>query len=530
MKVVSAREMQEIDKKTIRNYGIPGHVLMEQAGAVMAAKVKELFRQGKIVVVAGGGNNGGDGIVVARELFHAGWDVHVLLLAKENSLSPDCRHQFKVAKQAGVDMRFRTRVTHEDLKGAVVVDALFGTGLSRDVKDEMARVISSLNRSASPVISVDIPSGISADSGQVMGVAVKADYTVTFGLPKRGHLLHPGAEYTGRLFVENIGFPEKLLESDAIRVELPEKDFLSHLIPARQVNSHKGDYGHVLVVAGSRGKTGAALMAAKACMRAGAGLVTIGIPESLMDVLQCRVTEEMTLPLPDRGDGSLSSKALDAILAFVSEKADVLAIGAGIGVSDETRRLMSGIILSARVPLVVDADGINALSETKGREKRVKALLKKAQAPIILTPHSGEMARLLQGTGGTEKGGRNIPISALRALIEGDRITTAQTFSKETGTLIVLKGVPTIIAEPEGRSFINTTGNPGMATAGTGDVLTGIIASFLAQGLNPLSSAILGPFLHGLAGDIAGHEIGQHSLIASDIIQALPAAFREFKR
>jgi hydroxyethylthiazole kinase-like uncharacterized protein yjeF len=530
MKVVSAREMQEIDKKTIRNYGIPGHVLMEQAGAVMAAKVKEHFRQGKIVVLAGGGNNGGDGIVVARELFHAGWDVHILLLAKENSLSPDCRYQFRVAKQAGVDMRFRTMITHEDLQGAVVVDAILGTGLTRDVKGEMARVISSLNRSASPVISVDIPSGISADSGQVMGVAVKADYTVTFGLPKRGHLLHPGAEYTGRLFVENIGFPEKLLESDAIRVELPEKDFLSHLIPARPVYSHKGDYGHVLIVAGSRGKTGAALMAAKACMRAGAGLVTIGIPESLMDVLQCRVTEEMTLPLPDRGDGSLSSKALDAILAFVSEKADVLAIGPGIGVSDETRRLLSGIILSARAPLVVDADGINALSDPKNRGKGVKALLKKTPASIILTPHSGEMARLLQGTGGMEKGGRGFPgVSALRALIEGDRITAAQTFSKETGTFLVLKGVPTIIAEPEGRSFINTTGNPGMATAGTGDVLTGIIASFLAQGLNPLSSAILGPFLHGLAGDIAGHEVGQHSLIASDIIQALPAAFRACK-
>ena len=529
MKVVTAQEMREIDRKTIRKFRVPGHVLMERAGVAVAGRVKKLFARKKTIVLAGSGNNGGDGLVAARELFKSHWNVKVLLFGKKDRLNPECLAQLRIAKQVGVPVEFRTGIAEKDLHGAVVVDAMLGTGLNKDVEGSMAKVVTFLNDSGSPVVSVDIPSGISSDSGQVMGVAVKAGYTVTFGLPKRGHLLYPGADHTGRLFIEDIGFPEDLLTSEGIKTELLEKETLACLVPERPKYSHKGDYGHVLIVAGSRGKTGAALMAAKACLRAGAGLVTLGVPESLMDVFQCRVTEEMTLPLPDRGDGTLSSKSVETILRYLADRADVLCIGPGIGVSDETGTLMAKLILSSRAPLVVDADGINSLGSLQGKQG-AREVLKKALAPIILTPHPGEMARLLKGGKGKRQGAKGSPgyeiSGSLHKEIEKDRINTTVNFAKETGTCLVLKGVPTIIAEPEGRAFINSTGNPGMATAGTGDVLAGMVSSFLAQGVNPVNASILGVFMHGLAGDLAAREKGVHSLIASDIIDSLPAAFK----
>lgn len=307
-----------------------------------------------------------------------------------------------------------------------------------------------------------------------------------------------------------------------------EKKYISGLLPARKNNSYKGNYGHILIVAGSRGKTGAAFLAAKACMRTGAGLVTLGVPESLMDIFQSRVTEEMVFPLPDKGDGSLSYGAADLILGFLSEKADVLCIGPGIGVSVETRNLMEEIVLSSTVPMVIDADGINSISQARGNRQGAIGILNKAKAPVILTPHTGEMARLLTELAVSNQPtvGWSEPQSAISG-IELDRIGTALAFSKETGTCLVLKGVPTVIAEPGGRVFINQTGNPGMATAGTGDVLAGMVSSLLGQGLSPVNSAVAAVYMHGLAGDIAAREKSEYSLIASDIIDALPAAFKE---
>ncbi len=523
MKVVTSEEMREIDRKTIRDYGLSGSVLMERAGLAVALKVKELFEPRKVIVLSGGGNNGGDGIVVARNLYNWGWNVKVLLFSKQDKLSPDCLAQYKIAKKIGVPIEFKTEVNEKDLHSAVVIDAIFGTGLSKDVTGKIADVISFLNKSKVPVISIDIPSGISSDTGQIMGTAIMADYTVTFGLPKRGHLLYPGADHAGRLFIEDIGFPENLLKSQKLKIELLEKEDMSLLIPERQKYSHKGDYGHVLIIAGSKGKTGAAFMCAKACLRAGAGLVTIGVPGSLMDVFQSRVTEEMTLSLPDRGDGTLSSEASEKILEFLSNRADVLAIGPGISDTDNIKKLASTIVLNATVPMVIDADAINALSGTRN-------IFKKTKAPIILTPHPGEMARILEGSKGLASGEspRRQGFKGSRE-IEQDRINTAIKFSKATGAYLVLKGVPTIVAEPEGSVFINPTGNPGMASAGVGDVLTGMIAAFLGQGLDPLETSILGVYMHGLAGDIAAGKKGEHSLIASDIIDSIPEAFISMK-
>ena len=382
----------------------------------------------------------------------------------------------------------------------------------------LSEIINVLNQSALPVVSVDIPSGISSDNGQVMGNAVRAGYTVTFGLPKRGHFLHPGAEFSGKLFIEDIGFPQALLVSEKPGVELLERDYLVRLIPVRRTYSHKGNYGHVLIIAGSRGKTGAALMAAEACLRTGAGLVTIGIPESLSEVFQSRVTEAMTLILPDNGDGTLSAKASGRILDFLRKSADILAIGPGIGVTAGTRKLLMDLISNSESPMVIDADGINSLNGNRG-------VFTKAKAPLILTPHPGEMARLLK-----EAKSKDVAVGfSLCDEIEKDRINIAISFAKETGTHLVLKGVPTIIADPDGRAFINPTGNPGMAKGGTGDVLTGMISGFLAVCRNPLHSCILGVYMHGLAGDIGASEIGENSLIATDIIDKIPAAFNSLK-
>lgn len=559
MKVVTAQEMRKIDRVTIEKYGIQSLILMERAGLVVASRVMELFGQKtdhgsrntehrlsdtdnkqdygrRIVVLCGSGNNGGDGIVAARNLHNWGFKVNVLIFAKEDLLTPDCNTQYQIAKKIGVSQEFRTSLNKRDIHGAIVIDAIFGTGLSRPVKGEIANIFTVLKNSEVPVISVDIPSGVSANTGEILGGSIMADITVTFGLPKRGHFLYPGAKYTGRLLVEDIGFPARLLLSDELKVELIDRRLVSDLIPPRQKYSHKGNYGHVLIIAGSKGKTGAAFMAARACLRSGAGLVTLAVPESLMDVFQSRVTEEMTLSLPDDGKGALSEKALKEILNFTNKGVDVIAIGPGIGISSDTERIMSVLVQKSTVPMVVDADGINSLSRLMGKGQEINDILKKAKSPIILTPHVGEMARLLQKSEvRNQKSEENPPMPPFSKVgrggiagaiqeIEKDRINTAISFSKETGTYIILKGVPTIVAEPGGNAFINTTGNPGMASAGSGDVLTGAIASLLGQGMTPLNSCVLGAYLHGAAGDMAAKLKGEHSLVASDIIEFLPDA------
>ncbi|MEW6117977.1 MAG: NAD(P)H-hydrate dehydratase [Nitrospirota bacterium] len=509
MKVVTAEEMREIDRSTIEGYGIPGSVLMERAGLAVASRVRALSLPNKVLVLCGGGNNGGDGLVVARNLFNWGFNVKVLMTAKRDSLSPDCRQQFQIAKEIGLPIEYRTKLTRADIHSAVVVDAVFGTGLSRPVRGEVAGIFAFLNNSAATVIAVDIPSGISSDTGDVLGEALMADYTVTFGLPKRGHLLGPGAAYTGRLFVEDIGFPSKLLTADALKVSLVSREMIAPLLPPRQRDAHKGDFGHILVIAGARGKTGAALMTAKACLRSGAGLVTLAVPESLADVIQGRVTEEMVLPLPDDGSGMFSSRALDDIFPFIEKRADIIAIGPGIGVSEETTAIMTELVQRSTVPMVIDADGLNSLSASFKSEHEVQDAFRRAKSPLVLTPHHGEMARLVHCS------------------LSTDRIATALSFAQSTGTCLVLKGGPTITASPEGDAFINPTGNPGMATGGSGDVLTGIIAALLGQSLNPVNAAVYGVYLHGLAGDKAAEVKGEQALIASDIIDALPGAFRE---
>jgi NAD(P)H-hydrate epimerase len=542
LKVTTAKEMQDIDRITIKKYGIAGSVLMENAGSAVAQKINELFTVHcspfTVFILCGGGNNGGDGFVIARIIHNQGKDIKVFLSAKPEDLKGDAKIKYDEAVKSGIKIfpikKFLTQYALRTTQYGLIIDALLGTGLNKDVKAPLSDVIKKINTMKYPVVSVDIPSGISSDTGQIMGCAVKADYTVTFGLPKRGHLLYPGAEYTGQLFIENIGFPKKLLNSKKIRVNFIQKQDAVALIPKRPKYSHKGTYGHVLLIAGSRGKTGAAFMSAKACLRAGAGLVTIGVPESLVNIFQSRVTEEMILPLPDKGDGTLSYNASDLILKFLNQKANVLAIGPGITFDNEISKLVCELILNSRAPIVIDADGVNAIAGYTN-------ILRKSKVPVILTPHAGEMVRLLRQStdhriqntlsltlpprgGGQGWGGD----SNLRDEIEKDRIDIALLFAKKTKTYLVLKGAPTVIATPDGNVFINSTGNPGMATAGTGDVLTGMISALLAQGLTPQNASILGVYMHGLIGDIVAEKKGMHSLIASDIINAIPKVFKVF--
>ncbi len=532
MRIVTAEEMRDIDRQTIARYGISGVVLMERAGLAVGTKIKEIYGRKKIIVISGGGNNGGDGLVVARNLHNEGWDVKVFLTSIPEDLKGDALSQYEAAIRFGLSIRPAEELFTQNpsvlAHHALIVDAIFGTGLSKPVAGKLSKVIRLINDSGLPVISVDIPSGVSSDSGQIMGDAVRADHTITFGLPKRGHFLYPGAGLSGRLFVEDIGFPHELLDPGGFGTELIAKEEVSAMIPVRRDYSNKGDYGRILIVAGSRGKTGAALMAAKACLRAGAGLVTVGIPESLADIFQARVTEEMVLLLPDRGDGTLSAKASRGILDFMDKPSHILAIGPGIGVSKDTTRLVKDLIRNSASPIVIDADGINSL-------RGDRTIFRNAAAPVILTPHPGEMARLL---GDSEPGRhdqaknqsvRKKAMAASISDIEKDRINTAVSFTKETGTFLVLKGVPTVIATPHGKAFLNPRGNPGMAKAGTGDVLTGMISGFLGQTGNPLHACILGVYMHGLSGDIATSEKGPHSVIATDIIDKIPAAFYSLK-
>ncbi len=517
MKVATAAEMKEIDRLTMEKYAISGLVLMERAGLSVAQKVRELFDKKKVIVLAGGGNNGGDGIAAARNLHNWGWNVTVLLMLREDKLSPECLTQYRIAKQTGVAVEFRKEVSERDLHSAIVIDAMLGTGINKAVTSPMTDVIRFLNASAVNVVSVDIPSGISSDTGQVMGDAVRADFTVTFGLPKIGHMLFPGADYAGSLFIEDIGFPEIVLKDDRLMTETLERDAISILIPDRQRYSYKGDYGHILIVAGSKGKTGAAIMAAEACLRSGAGLVTVGVPETLANIFQARAKEEMILPLPDTGKGVLSAKASEEVRDFLTHHADVLAIGPGITENEDTFNLMVNLLEATAVPMVLDADALNVIG---GRRE----LFRKMKAPVVLTPHIGEMARLLKSVSG--KSLKTPDEYDARKDVETDRIRISRTYVKETGVTLVLKGVPTIIADPEGKILINTTGNPGMATAGAGDVLTGMIAGLLGQGMNPLDASCAAVYIHGLAGDIASRTKGMHSLIASDIIGSISDAFR----
>ncbi len=514
IRLATAEEMRRADRRATAELGVPSLVLMENAGRGAADaidRVSGAMRDRRIAVVCGKGNNGGDGFVVARHLAGRGATVQVWLLAAAGEIRGDASVNLEAVRHARLPL---TEVTGppglEALRRALaaadlVVDALLGTGVSGPVGGPLAEAIAAINGAGRPVCALDLPSGLSADHGRVLGPTVRAQLTVTFGVPKRGLYLHPGAAHAGRVEVADIGVPRAWLE-EGLTVGVLEGEDARAVLPARPTDAHKGHYGHLLVVAGSIGKTGAAVLACRGALRAGTGLVTCAAPASQQPIVACHLAEAMTEPLPETGAQTLSAKALDRLFELAA-RMDAVAVGPGVGLDAETQAAVRDLLRSLEQPVVVDADALTALVDHLGE-------LREARGPRLLTPHPGEAARLL---------GRSI------AEVQADRIESARRLAGETGAVVALKGAGTIVAGPGGEAAINPTGNPGMATGGSGDVLTGVAGGLLAQGVPPEAALRAAVYLHGLAGDLAAGQRGEVGLVAGDIAEALPAAIRRLR-
>jgi NAD(P)H-hydrate epimerase len=513
MYLVTANEMQEMDRQTIESFGLPGRVLMENAARGATRFLLEQFKSlanKKVAVVAGLGNNGGDGFVMARYLAQKGIRVSVYLLSQSHKVRGDAAANLKLLSPLNIPVIeipdqesfsvHKTAMRHHH----IWVDAILGTGLKSDVKGFFKEIIDFINNSNKPVFAVDIPSGLNSDTGQPCGVCIRANATATFAFAKTGHILFPGAIYTGNLEIVDIGVPTHIADNVRPLQFLLTPDLIHTVFQPRPPDVHKGHFGHLLVIAGSPGKTGAAAMTAISAMRTGAGLVTLGIPASLNAILETQVIEAMTHPLPETGDGILGEVSFNKIMDLLADK-KCLTIGPGIGTALETKTLVHRLIKDSTKPIVVDADGLNSLV---GHTE----ILTNLNVPVILTPHPGEMARLIDTTSGD---------------VQKDRIGCARNFAENFNTHLVLKGARTVIAHPDGRVFINPTGNSGMASGGMGDVLTGIIAGFISQGHSPELAAHAGVYLHGAVADSLAENSGPFGYLATEVMNAIPEQIKK---
>jgi hydroxyethylthiazole kinase-like uncharacterized protein yjeF len=525
MKVLTAAQMREADRLTTERFGVPSLQLMENAGTRVVELLRELRPQlatDKVVLLCGKGNNGGDGFVVARLLKQLGCSPDVFLFAPPERVKGDAAVNLKRWRGAG-EVRVVTdaagwEAARASLTSAnVIVDALLGTGLTGPVEGLLRGVIEDINRawSRALVVAVDIPSGLPSDSGTPLGPAVQAHHTVTFAAPKLGLLLPPNCDSAGRMTVGHIGTPRELLDGNPeLKFHWLEPQEFRGFPLRRKPGAHKGDYGHALIFAGSRGKTGAAVLAAWGALRAGAGLVTVATPASVLPMVATALPEMMTEALQGTDIESIAATNLDyGRLEKLTSAKSVLAIGPGLSTHVETQQFVRAVLAQCGLPTILDADGLNAYA---GRAGELKS---RSASGLAVTPHPGEMARLRGCTA---------------AEIQSCRFETALESAAEWNACVVLKGFRTIVACPDGTAFINSTGNPGMATGGTGDVLTGILAGLTAQFGGPASRQemqrwgrllALGVYLHGLAGDLAAAETGQASLMASDLVHMIPRAY-----
>ncbi len=510
MKIATAQQIRNIDRRAVREFGIPGPVLMENAASAIVLEMERFFdglAGVKVGIVCGKGNNGGDGLALARRLRIRGVPVRVALLAPFASFKGEAKLNLSILRKTDVEVvpNATSAAIAEIIEWSdILIDAMLGVGLSSPLKGNYALTAELMNMAGRPVVAVDIPTGINADTGAVMGTAVRADLTVTMVLPKRGLVLYPGASFAGQVRVADIGIPTEVVEKEKIRVIMLEHGLAGGQMAVRDRDANKGDYGHLLVIAGSLGKAGAAIMAAKGALRSGAGLVSVATPIGLVPIIQQQVFEAMCLPAGESVDGTLSIGSEDELVK-ASGRMSACAIGPGLTTHYETVQVVKDLIQRITVPMVIDADAVNALAGNPG-------ILLKAKAPVVLTPHPGEMARL-------------VGVSAED--IQRDRVNIAKDFAGKYGVTLVLKGAGTIVATTHGDVFINSTGNPGMATGGTGDVLTGMIGSMLAQGYGPTQAACLAVYLHGLAGDLAAGDKGEAGMIAGDVIEKIPEAIKK---
>ena len=514
MKIVTPEQMNLIDKFCSDKLGLPSIILMENAALSVVHETEKILGSvegKKICLVAGKGNNGGDAFAAARHLFNRGADITVYICTNISEIRSDAlinleilsKLEIKIYELADVKMlkMLKSALMNSDL----VIDGIFGTGIKGDVIGLHADIINLLNLSGKKILSIDIPSGISGKTGKVMGTAIKAIKTVTFCLPKIGLILHPGCEYAGKLVIADIGIPKNALNQLQIDINIIDSLTVGNIIPKRFDNSNKGNYGKVMIVSGSNGMTGSGCLCARASLRTGSGLAYLGVPSSLASIYGEAVQEPILIPLDDDDSGYLSKNCKAKILENL-KKVDTIVAGPGLSVNSEIEDIINSIIINTEVPLVLDADALNAIAENTD-------ILKELKAETVITPHPGEMARL---TGMTVEE------------VQADRIKTACDFTKKWNVITVLKGSRTIVALPDGTIFINTNGNAGMSTAGMGDILSGIIASLIGQGVKPSDAAIAGVYIHGAAGDAVAAKMGMHGMIASDVVEMLPYMIKQF--
>jgi NAD(P)H-hydrate epimerase len=516
MRILSAEAMREVDRSAIEGLGIPSLVLMENAALGVVGAIGEasgpIGTAESAAIFCGPGNNGGDGLAIARHLSVLGWEVKIFLASGGKDLSGDAGAQLAICRKmelpiAEVRTEEEARAALDeaagfDLRFDLIIDALFGTGLARPLSGLFAVLVDGINDLPRPCVAVDLPSGLNGSRPEPLGPHVKADLTVTFAAPKIAHVLPPASEAVGELVVAELGIPPRLIEEveeAGGRLELLVEEELAGWLPPRERDAHKGDFGHVLIVAGSPGKSGAAILASRAAVRSGAGLVTAAVPEPILQTVDLGSIESMTVGLPAEG---LAEAVLEA-----AQGKDVVGLGPGLGSGEPIGATIRHLVLALELPLVLDADGVNAFAGRAGE-------LGGRKAATVLTPHPGELGRLL---------------GIATKDVQADRLGAARRAARETQAIVVLKGGRTLIAAPDGDVAINPTGNPGMATGGSGDVLTGLVAGLIAQreayGLEILDAVRLAVYLHGLAGDLAVVEKGENALAAGDLLEFLPQAF-----
>lgn len=514
--LLKAETMRQIDRTAIEEMKVPSLTLMENAGRGVAEAVLAQYGTDgarRVVIVCGRGNNGGDGLVAARYLREAGIRPRVVVLGEPDQLTDDARANARRWQESGgrievaPDEESVRRLLRAPIEADLVIDALLGTGSSGAPRGAVLEAIRAINRGGAPVVAIDIPSGVDADSGAVPGEAVDADLTITLGFPKRGLWFHPARDSAGTVETVDIGLPREAIMSVDVRDFLVEAADVAGWLPAWPRDAHKGQRGRLMILGGSTGLTGAVSLAARAALRAGAGLVTVGAPKGLNAILEVKLTEAMTCPLPETADAGLSSAALEVVQDFDAGRMSAFVLGPGLSRHEESLEFARGLSDWCDRPMVVDADALYAFRQDPERLARGRA-----GGPRVLTPHPGEAEWLM---------GR--PVIEIQA----DRLELTRTWAERLQQVVVLKGAPTVIGSPEGETFVNPTGGPLLASGGTGDVLAGLIGGFMAQGLAPVRAAVVGVFLHGFLADLFEERRGPRGLIAGDLIELLPQALGE---
>jgi ADP-dependent NAD(P)H-hydrate dehydratase / NAD(P)H-hydrate epimerase len=507
VKVSTVDEIRSLDKQATENFGIPEDILMENAGLSMYFVITKEFEvmNKNFLVFCGAGNNGGDGLVVARKLHSSGAKVKIFLLANESKFKGAAKKNFEIVSKMPLEI-YRI-VSVEDIESAIqhsdaIVDAILGTGLTGEVSGLCKDVIQMINESHKTVFSLDIPSGISGDTGKLQGIAIRADYTVTFGLPKIGNIFYPGYKHCGKLYVSHISFPPSLYNIDSIKVEISNPSEL----PERNESAHKGDFSEVLFIAGASSYFGAPYFSALSFLKSGGGYSRLATPTSISPFLASKGSEIVFIPQSETTSGSIALKNKNNLLSL-SENMDMIVIGPGLSLNEETQQLVQELTLEIQKPLLLDGDGITAISKNL-------ELIKKRKAETIITPHLGEMARIA---------GMNI------SELNENKIVILRKMAKELNAIIVLKGAHSLIGYPDETIYINMSGNSGMATAGSGDVLTGTIAGIAGQGLSLKDAVKTGVFIHGLSGDLAAADKGEDGITAQDIMDYLPASIKLYR-